>query len=701
MSRSNQHPKRASRSGRSRSGRPDQNGQPSPIRPDPYDRDRLGRTGSGHAREPSINSQLARRLAGFKGRSSAASKARKAGRGTGQGTGFDRLQRVVVKVHVSRHRPGKVHGSVLRHVSYVGRESASLDGQHGVFYDATQEDLDARQIVQTWEQDRHHFRLIVSAENAGDLPDTNKYIRTVMARVERDLGTPLQWLAVNHYNTDNPHTHILCRGIKQDNTDLVIPRQYVSYGIRRRAEEVATEILGPCSADDIRREQDSQIEAERFTALDRMVERHLESGKIDLHPDKRIGFGADDRTRILGRLQFLQTMDLAKKGKGTWWMLDPEFGFKLRDLGQRNDIIKVLYATLGNQAGYVERLGTRDALAEPILSALVAKGSVDEISDRRFVVVRDCTGRLYYSQVPEDENFRRAQSGSVVELGSKAHRQNVLAREITMVAQNHGGVYTTVDHGAFLAKQRSEVTPDQSAARIRSATAKLVFVAGHNGAGVQQVAENQFRIDAPVFEKFTAARRGQTDLCIVSAYSLDQQVDARAFTWLDSQLTSRLHPSQSGQTPQSSWNGQFAQALERRRQWLVGQGLAEFTGPDQKAITFKVGAMAHLRSVEYRQVLTDIAGEFKRPAVRLPREVTITGRYAGSRELHTGPLAMITTPKKIYVTHQTRLLSSIRVGNTVTLRLDRSGKLALESNSRLPERTLFDHVQNLEPEVHQ
>ena len=111
--RSNQHPKRASRSGRSRSGRPDQNGQPSPIRPDPYDRDRLGRTGSGHAREPSINSQLARRLAGFKGRSSAASKARKAGRGTGQGTGFDRLQRVVVKVHVSRHRPGNHIGHEL------------------------------------------------------------------------------------------------------------------------------------------------------------------------------------------------------------------------------------------------------------------------------------------------------------------------------------------------------------------------------------------------------------------------------------------------------------------------------------------------------------------------------------------------------------------------------------------------------------
>ena len=681
-----------------RSSRPDQTAPPSAIQPDPYDRDRLGRIGSGHAREPSINSQLARRLAGFKGRSSGASKARKAGRGTGQGTGFDRLQRVMVKVHVSRHRPGKVHGSVLRHVSYVGRESASLDGKHGVFYDATQEGLDARQIVKAWEQDRHHFRLIVSAENAGDLPDTNKYIRTVMARVERDLGTSLQWLAVNHYNTDNPHTHILCRGIKQDNTDLVIPRQYVSYGIRRRAEEVATEILGPRSAEDIRREQDSHIEAERFTALDRMIERHLEAGKIDLHPDKRIGFGADDRSRILGRLQFLQSMDLAKKGKGTWWIVDPEFGLKLRDLGQRNDIVKVLYATLGSQAGYVERLGARNALAEPILGALVAKGSVDEISDRKFVVVRACTGRLHYSQVPEDESFRRAQAGAIVELGSKAYRQNVLAGEITMVAQNHGGVYSIADHASFLAKQHPEVAPDQATARIRSARAKLAFVAGHKGSGVEQMAENQFRIDAQVFEKFTAARRGQTDLCIVSAYTLEKQVEAHALTWLDRQL---LQPSQPGQCSQALWNGQFAEALKHRRQWLVDQKIADLTGPDQKAITFKTGAVAHLRSAEFRQVLADITAEFKRPAVRLPREVTITGRYTGLRELHTGQIALIATPQKVYVTHQTRQLSSIRVGNTVTLRLDRSGKLALEANGRLPENTLFDQVRNLESEVHQ
>jgi hypothetical protein len=105
--------------------------------------------------------------------------------------------------------------------------------------------------------------------------------------------------------------------------------------------------------------------------------------------------------------------------------------------------------------------------------------------------------------------------------------------------------------------------------------------------------------------------------------------------------------------------------------------------------------------VEFRQVLADITAEFKRPAVRLPREVTITGRYTGLRELHAGQIAMIVAPQKVYVTHPTRQLSAIRVGNTVTLRLDRSGKLTLEVNSRLSDNTLFNQVRNLEPEIHQ
>src|SRR5262249_49685345 len=145
---------------------------------------------------------------------------------------------------------------------------------------------------------------------------------------------------------------------------LVIPRRYISYGIRDRASEVATELLGERSAQEVRSAKAKEVEAERFTSLDRMIERHLKvqgerqgkNGQIDVSPSRHIGFGADDRKLVVGRLQFLAQMDLAHKGRGTHWRVEHNFKEVLRDLGARNDIIKQVYSSLGNEAGRVERM---------------------------------------------------------------------------------------------------------------------------------------------------------------------------------------------------------------------------------------------------------------------------------------------------------------------------------------------------------
>ena len=229
---------------------------------------------------------------------------------------------------------------------------------------------------------------------------------------------------------------------------------------------------------------------------------------------------------------------------------------------------------------------------------------------------------------------------------------------------------------------------------MRSAAAKLAFVAGHNRSGVTQVAEGKFQIDAPVFERFVSAKRGQTDLRILSAHSLKQQAEARAFTWLDRQL---LQSRETSQTATAHWHGEFATAFERRRQWLVSQGLAEFTGPDRRAIAFKAGAVAHLRSAEFRQLRASFTSEFKRPAIRLPRETAVTGQYLGLRESHAGPVALIATSRQVYVTRWTRQFSAVQPGNAVTARLDRTGKLALQTASQvLAAPNLFNQARQLE-----
>ena len=92
--------------------------------------------------------------------------------------------------------------------------------------------------------DPHQFRLIVSAEAGADL-DLTRFTRTFMGQVEADLGTRLEWVAVNHYDTDHPHTHILLRGTDADGQSLTIQRSYMTDGLRYRAQELATNELGP------------------------------------------------------------------------------------------------------------------------------------------------------------------------------------------------------------------------------------------------------------------------------------------------------------------------------------------------------------------------------------------------------------------------------------------------------------------------
>ena len=131
----------------------------------------------------------------------------------------------------------------------------------------------SRAFAERCEDDRHHFRFIVSPEDAADMSDLKGFTRDLMRQVEKDLGTKLDWVGVDHWNTDNPHVHVILRGRADDGKDLVIARDYISQGMRARAQDLVTQELGPRTDLDIRRSLDSQIEAERWTRLDRQLVR--------------------------------------------------------------------------------------------------------------------------------------------------------------------------------------------------------------------------------------------------------------------------------------------------------------------------------------------------------------------------------------------------------------------------------------------
>jgi type IV secretory pathway VirD2 relaxase len=99
-------------------------------------------------------------------------------------------------------------------------------------FDAECDSADHRAFAGRCTDDRHHFRFIVSPDDAEQLSDLKGFTRDLMRQAERDLGTKLDWVAVDHWNTQHPHIHVIIRGATDDGHDLVISRDYTPFTSR-------------------------------------------------------------------------------------------------------------------------------------------------------------------------------------------------------------------------------------------------------------------------------------------------------------------------------------------------------------------------------------------------------------------------------------------------------------------------------------
>ena len=283
-------------------------------------------------------------------------------------------RRVVMKARVVRHKGFKFRSAPLaKHIVYLKREGVTRDGQDARMFDAKVDDADSEAFAERCEDDRHHFRFIVSPEDAPQMADLKTFTRKLMKEAERDLGTRLDWVAVDHWNTDNPHIHVLVRGKLADGKDLVISRDYISRGFRLRAGELVGLELGPRSEQEIRSALERDVRAERWTGLDQALRNATDDngGVADLRPaapneDREL------RRFLVGRAQKLEGLGLAQKIAPGQWTLKPGLEQTLRDLSIRGDIIKTMHRAMTNAGHEPDVTGFAlhgDAPAEPCWAA--------------------------------------------------------------------------------------------------------------------------------------------------------------------------------------------------------------------------------------------------------------------------------------------------------------------------------------------
>ena len=329
-------------------------------------------------------------------------------------------RRVVMKARVVRHHGTRFRSAPLpKHITYLKREGVTRDGADARMFDANSEVADERAFAERCEDDRHHFRFIISPEDAAELESLRGFTRELMADVERDLGTKLDWVAVDHWNTDNPHVHVLIRGRADDGQDLVISRDYISRGFRDRAAERVTLELGPRSEQEIRSALEKEVEAERWTSLDRALRNIADdtAGVADLRP------GATDedpelRRLMLGRAAKLERLGLAEQVGTARWTLKPGLEQTLRDLAIRGDIIKTMHRAMTGAGHEPDVSGFAlhsDDGGDPVLGRLVARGLHDELKGSAYAIVEGVDGRTHHLRFSDLEMTGDARPGAIVE----------------------------------------------------------------------------------------------------------------------------------------------------------------------------------------------------------------------------------------------------------------------------------------------
>lgn len=345
----------------------------------------------------SLGKQLGSALAG-----------KKVGRSGGVGRGArpfaaDGRQRVVAKVSFRKHgmRGGAGGGGNLAaHASYLQRDGAEREGEKGRFYDAHEDEVrNAQDRLQDWaEHDKRHFRLTLAPESGARLAAEDGHLkdftRETMARMERDLGVRLDWVAIDHHNTDNPHTHVILRGVRRDGAELILPREYVSHGLREAARDVATERIGERGREDERLRLDREAHARGYNRLDQALEAELgESSEILV---QRLGRGhapafAD---AMKARARELTRIGLAHECRRNVIAFEPDWSERLkamRSIDVRRELARArLYEkSMGRVAGEVRELGPRGEAPDrgvlvvetPDKGRLVLNTSMEAIAD--------------------------------------------------------------------------------------------------------------------------------------------------------------------------------------------------------------------------------------------------------------------------------------------------------------------------------
>lgn len=538
-----------------------------------------------------------------------------------------RSRRAIVKTRLVR-LGAKGLPAARAHLRYIQRDGVTREGAVGELYGPDIDQADGKAFLERCGGDRHQFRFIVSAEDGAEYADLKLYVRRLMTQAEHDLGTKLDWVAVDHFNTDQPHSHIMLRGVDDRGENLIIAREYIAHGFRERAAELATVDLGPRTDREIENRLRHDVEQERLTAIDRGLIRRMDG-------DRTVTAASNDpfqQSVAAGRLRKLGTMGLAKDlGDGRWRLTD---GIEdtLRRMGERGDIIRTMQRELTGRR--LDRPGVEQVVAtelrEPIVGRLIRRGISDEHRDRHYMMVDGVDGRVHYVDIGRGDLSEPTPEESVVRIAPRRAAVREVDRTVATIAEGNGGRYSIDAH----LRHDARATQGFAEAHVRRLEAMR-----RAGMAVERMADGSWTIRADHLDQAAAyeARRLRdrpVEIETLSALPIARLERADAATWLDRELNA------GNPLPirDAGFGREVRSALEARRRWLIEQGFADLNG---ETVRLRANAMMLLQRRELLSAGEGLAEELGKPFAEARTGTAVGGRLTRRVDLASGRFALL------------------------------------------------------------
>ncbi|WP_370656153.1 relaxase/mobilization nuclease domain-containing protein [Paracoccus wurundjeri] len=544
------------------------------------------------------------------------------------------MRRVVVKTRYVKDA-GR-NGRSAAHLRYIQRDGTSRDGERGRLYSASEDRADGDAFVERGKEDRHQFRFIISPEDGADLSDLTAHTRDLMSQIEADLGTKLDWVAVNHHNTGHPHVHVIVRGRDDLGENLVINGDYLANGIRERASELTTLELGPASEIEQARKLSAEIDQDRFTRIDRAMTEEADDRFLDLRHEPDEPRRQFNRALRLRRLAKLERMGLAIEHAPGVWELSEHMEPTMREMGERGDIIRDMHKVL--KADGMERdpltFQIHDGPPEtPIVGRVVDKYLSDELGENLTLVVDGIDGQTHHVAGIDPARVEDARIGSIVEIGPADTGQRPSDRSIAAIAED--GVYRPSRHleqAKFEGRGPGGEYEEYVDAHVRRLEAL------RRAGIVERIDADHWRIPDDFESRaaaYDAGRNRQASVRVLSVFDLEKQIGADGATWLDRRLLS----ADASDLALAGFGQQVREAIDQRREHHIEQ--RDATRSRDGRIFYRRSLLVTLREREIARIGAEMAEGKGLPFRAATDGESVSGRFTGTAQLTSGKFAIV------------------------------------------------------------